>query len=318
MVEYSYRPATVLLYDPDPALRHNTRSALLNIGFGDVVAIEEYGEFIEKTSSREFDLVLADSRAVSGDPIEAIQKIRSHVIGNNPFVNVIVSLWDTAPGTVEKAINSGADDIISRPMSRTRILDRVVRLVSARKPFIVTSDYLGPDRRQVSRGYPQGAAMVVPNSLRAKVENRPEFAATPEAIQTAMKAVNDRKISIFTEQLLRLSSAILLLADETDIHGDREQVIRAMRQINEDLSSRIEGTEMTSVSNLCGGLNELLDNIRLSPQSLGAKEKELLKQIPYAIHKGCTEVQKSSTLAFDIRYISKELTDHQNRASVSI
>lgn len=317
MAEYSYQPATVLLYDPDPALRHNTRSALLNIGFGDVVAIEEYGEFIEKTSTREFDLVLADSRAVSGDTVEAVRLIRSHVVGSNPFVNVIVSLWDTAPETVENAINSGADDIISRPMSRTRILDRVVRLVSARKPFIVTADYLGPDRRQVPRGYPQGAAMVVPNSLRAKVENRPEFAATPESIQIAIKAVNDRKISIFTEQLLRLSSAILLLADATDTHSDRENVIRAMRQINNDLSSKLEGTAMTPVQNLCSGLNELLDNIALSPKPMVAKEKELLKQIPYAIHTGCKEIQKSATLAFDIRDLSKELSDHHHLANAS-
>lgn len=254
MVNYSYQPATVLLYDPDPALRHNTRSALLNIGFGDVVAIQEYGEFIEKTSTKEFDLVLADSRAIGGDPVEAVRKIRRNAIGNNPFVNVIVSLWDTAPETVTNAINSGADDIISRPMSRTHILERVVRLVRARKPFIVTPDYLGPDRRQVPRGYPQGSAMVVPNSLQAKIENRPEFAATPETIQAAIKAVNDRKISIFTEQLLRLSSAILLLSDANDGHGDRENVIQALRQINDRLSARINGTALTPVLSLCEGL----------------------------------------------------------------
>ncbi|MEH6544835.1 MAG: response regulator [Sneathiella sp.] len=311
MVNYSYQPATVLLYDPDPALRHNTRSALLNIGFGDVVAIQEYSEFIEKTSAKEFDLVLADSRAVGGDPVEAVRKIRRHAIGNNPFVNVIVSLWDTAPETVTNALNSGADDIISRPMSRTHILERVVRLVRERKPFIVTPDYLGPDRRQVPRGYPQGSAMVVPNSLQAKIENRPEFAATPETIEAAMKAVNDRKISIFTEQLIRLSSAILLLSDTNDSYGDRENVTQALRQINDRLASRISGTALTPVLSLCEGLSDLLENIRKSHKILDEQEKELLKQIPYAIHKGCKEVQRSASLAFDIRDLSADLQNHR-------
>lgn len=311
MTDYSYQPATVLLYDPDPALRHNTRSALLDIGFGDVVAIQEYSEFIEKTSTKDFDLVLADACAIGGDPVEAVRKIRHHAIGSNPFVNVIVSLWDTTPETVTNAINSGADDVISRPMSRTHILERVVRLVRARKPFIVTPDYLGPDRRQVPRGYPQGSAMVVPNSLQAKIENRPEFAATPETIQAALKAVNDRKISIFTEQLVRLSSAILLLSEANDGHDDRENVILALRQANERLSSRISGTALTPVLSLCEGLDDLLNNMGKSRKSLDEKEKELLKQIPYAIHKGCKEVQRSASLAFDIRDLSLELQGHR-------
>ncbi|USG61728.1 response regulator [Sneathiella marina] len=318
MVNNSYQPATVLLYDPDPALRHNTRSALLNIGFGDVVAIQEFNEFIEKTSTKDFDLVLADSRAVDGDPVEAVRKIRRHVIGKNPFVNVIVSLWNTTPETVTNAINSGADDVISRPMSRTHILERVGRLVRARKPFIVTPDYLGPDRRQVPRGYPQGSAMVVPNSLQAKIENRPEFAATPEAIQAAMNAVNDRKISIFTEQLIRLSSAILLLSDANDGQGDRENVIQALRQINDRLSARIKGTALTPVLSLCEGLNDLLDNIGKSGKILEEQEQELLKQIPYAIHKGCKEVQQSASLAFDIRDLSLELQSHRTLSRSSV
>lgn len=315
MAEENYHLATVLLFDPDPSLRQNTRSALLNIGFGDVVAVEEFGQFIDQVEQGSFDLVLADSRSFEGDTLEVVHQIRRAALGQNPFVNVIVSLWDTAPDIVGSVINSGVDDLISRPMSRSQIRQRVERLVRARKPFIVTTDYIGPDRRQVPRGYPEGSTMIVPNSLQAKVENKPEFDATPETIQATMQAVNGRKISLFTEQLMRLSSAIILLSSGFDEMDDRRGVARAMRDITDRLAQRIAGTQYAHVGALCDGLNDLLQTVERSTEVLSDQERELLQQIPLAINKACAEVQESASLIFDIRDISTKLLDRRPRKS---
>jgi DNA-binding response OmpR family regulator len=307
MTDGLYHLATVLLYDPDPSLRHNTRTALLNIGFGDVVAVEDFSIFLEKAATGNFDLVLADTRSPEENTLETIRDIRQNIMGKNTFVNIIVSLWDTSPDAVSNVINSGADDLISRPMSRSNILERVVRLVRARKPFIVTADYVGPDRRFVPRGYPEGSALVVPNSLQAKVENKPEFAATPESIQAAIKAVSDRKISIYTEQLLRLSSAIILLSGGFDERGDRQGVVQAMQQIAEQLEFYVKETKFAHVESLCSGLKDVLQNIENSQTALSDQQRELIIQIPFAIQKACKEVQESAALVFDIRDLSAQL-----------
>ena len=110
---------------------------------------------------------------------------------------------------MQSIIDSGADDLISRPMSAKQISERIGGLVRFRKPFIVTGSYIGPERRTIVRGLTAGSHMVVPNSLQAKVENRPDLDATPENISAALEAVNSRKISIYTEQFLRHSSQIL-------------------------------------------------------------------------------------------------------------
>ena len=193
-----------------------------------------------------------------------------------------------------------------------------MRLVQTRKPFVVTTDYIGPDRRLIPRSYPAGSAMVVPNSLLAKVENKPEFAATEEAIQLAMKAVNERKISIYTERLMHLSSAILLLAADSDEAGDRGEVVNTMHSINMRLVDRVRGTEHGHVSALCEGLNDLLKNIEGSKAPLKAQERELLSQIPFAIHKGCQEVHNSAALFFDIRDISVQLRNRKARTGPPI
>ncbi|MCF8466158.1 MAG: hypothetical protein K9G33_02030 [Sneathiella sp.] len=297
-------------------MRHNTRSALLNIGFGDVVACAEINDFLECANTGEFDLILAETGTPDANILEIVRRIRRHRIGSNPFVNVVLSLWNAAPEAVSDGINSGADDLISRPMSRTQIFERILRLVQARKPFVVTTDYIGPDRRLISRSYPVGSSLVVPNSLQAKVESKPELLATPEAINLAMKAVNERKISIYTEQLIRLSSAVLLLSGFDKVE-DREGVISAMRAINKRLAGRVEETALGHLSSLCGGLNDLLDNIGQSKESLKDRERELLMQIPLAIHKGCLEVHNSAALVFDIRDISAQLREKKSRIEFS-
>ncbi|TNE36469.1 MAG: response regulator [Alphaproteobacteria bacterium] len=303
----AYHSATVLLFDPEPAMRQNTRSGLLNFGFGEVVATTEPGEFFDKAASGEFDLILAETIAPGGNTLKVIRDIRQHAVGKNPFVNVILSLWKATPEIVGEVINSGADDVISRPMSRNQIFLRIGRLVEARKPFIVTADYIGPDRRQLGRGVGGAPAMIVPNSLRAKVENRPEYEATPEAVALAMAVINNRKISIYTEQILRLAAAVQLLSGNDGAPGDWRRAAALLAGMNRQLMQRVQGTELGHVTSLCEGLENLIRTFERSNGATRDQDKELLEQIPLAIHKACMEAQKSAALAFDIRNISAQI-----------
>ena len=292
MADPHFQAVRVLLFDPDPAMRHNTRSALLNAGFGDVVACADPVEFGDKA------------------------KIRSNRIGWDPFVNVVVSLWNSAPEVVDKVMKSGADDLITRPMSRSQIISRIERLVVSRKPFVVTADYVGPDRRLAIRAPSAMPAIIVPNSLKAKAENRPELSATPETIQLAMKVVKERKISIYTEQLMRLSSAVILLFGTTGSAKDRKAIIAAMRERNGALAEAVQGTKLEHVISLCDALSDLLRSIDIDGRPLSDKDRELLSQIPYAIHKACVEVHHTASLAFDIRDVTSQLRDRQSRQNV--
>ncbi len=311
MTDLRFKSASALLYDSEPSMRQNTRSALLNFGFGAVVACSDPHEFMELTKNGEFDLILAEMASPGASIHHIIRDIRSHTIGPDPFVNVILFLWNTAPDVVGEVINAGADDLITRPMSRTQMLTRLQRLVGARKPFIVTADYFGPDRRKVLRGMTSVPTMIVPNSLQAKVENRPELAATPEAVRWAVKAMKERKISIYTEQLVRLSSAVILLSGSSDSYGDRQDVVDVMQQRNKALVGFVEGTEHSHVVSLCQALDDLLKSIAKAKSPLKDKDRELLSQIPYAIQKGCADLHQTAGLAFDIRDISARVIDAQ-------
>ena len=307
MYDRRFQFASALLYDPQSSMRYNTRIALLNIGFGEVEAVTSLEELEERLEAGNYDLIVGDSRSNGGDTTGLVKKIRQHSVGKNPFVNVIVTLWDTSIEQVQAIIDSGTDDLLMRPMSSTNLNDRVQSLVHARKPFIVTGDYIGPERRQIVRGLSPVSHMVVPNSLQAKVENRPELDATPENVRAALQAVNDRKITIYTEHFLRSSSKIMSLTnDEADLK-ERENIVRSLQVMNNDLVRRIEGTEFSHILSLCDALDDLLMKIGGSRAMLSEQEKELLLQIPFAIHKGCKELRESADLAFDIQSVSRQL-----------
>ena len=66
-----------------------------------------------------------------------IAAIRHSEIGANPFIPVIATTWDPTPELVRKIIDSGADDLVVKPISVGHLLERVQSLVYKRKPFVV-------------------------------------------------------------------------------------------------------------------------------------------------------------------------------------
>ncbi len=68
-------------------------------------------------------------------------------------------------------VNSGADDLLLRPFSTTLLGQRIEAHVERRKGFVITTEYVGPDRRKE----PGGGAIDLfdpPNSLKMKAKEK--------------------------------------------------------------------------------------------------------------------------------------------------
>ncbi|MBK0572118.1 response regulator receiver protein, partial [Klebsiella pneumoniae] len=77
-----------------------------------------------------------------------IQDLRQGGQGFNPFIVIIVTAWEKSGALVSRVVNSGADDLLLRPFSTTLLGQRIETHVERRKGFVVTTDYVGPDRRK--------------------------------------------------------------------------------------------------------------------------------------------------------------------------
>ena len=141
MTALHFDKASVLVYDPVALNRHSTRNVLHTLGFRGIATAASYDEFVEQlNSSREVDLIFAEVTGVDGDICGLIQKLRHGEIGKNPFVVIIATAWMSASDLVKQVLLAGADDLVVRPFSTTRLMERVRTHIEARKGFVVTSD----------------------------------------------------------------------------------------------------------------------------------------------------------------------------------
>jgi CheY-like chemotaxis protein len=236
----SFADADALLFDPLEPNRASTQRALMVIGFGRIAVSADIGELPNVLSDRPFDLFVADITRHTERVCDLVRAIRDGQAGENPFLHVVLTAWKLEQDLVKRALNCGADDLITRPFAIDFLAARIRKHTEARKPFVVTSDYIGPDRRRTpERGTTE--IFEVPNLLLAKTGT-----AGPECGHSSVKAMNEsinaeraRKCAFkiaFTLQCLRQNNA-------SQIQDELDQLETAAK----DLLTRAQGQEKEPV-----------------------------------------------------------------------
>ncbi|HUJ02466.1 MAG TPA: hypothetical protein VLW75_02435, partial [Rhizomicrobium sp.] len=169
MAQLSFDNAETLIYDPVPGNRTATRAALFNLGFRRIETVATLDALGECIMHRPPDLALCEAQGVESELCGMIQSLRQGVSGYNPFVVIIVTAWENHDSLVRRVVNSGADDLLLRPFSPAVLGNRIRLHVERRKGFIITSDYVGPDRRRGPMRNWQADLFEPPNSLKMKV-----------------------------------------------------------------------------------------------------------------------------------------------------
>ncbi len=172
MSRLSYDTAETLIYDPVSANRNATRAALYTIGFRRIETVANLDSFLEAIRKRPPDLALCEAQGADSELCSAIQQLRQGTAGHNPFLIVIVTAWDKNNSLVRRVVNSGADDLILRPFSTAQLNTRILAQVERRKGFVITTDYVGPDRRNDPERASDIDLFVPPNSLKMKAKER--------------------------------------------------------------------------------------------------------------------------------------------------
>src|SRR5690606_33633149 len=185
----------VLLLDRDLAMRHLIRSAMIGIGFRHVVECRSVQEIPALVAQQPVDLMLLDLDTDTEQVCQAIRDIRNNRYGLNPFVVVMAMTWTPDRRIIGQTLDAGTDDVLAKPVSAAVLKERVRNLVLFRKDFVVTGDYIGPDRRQERRAAADDLpAIVVPNSLRHKATgDKHAIAETPQIVQ-AMRTVRAHRV----------------------------------------------------------------------------------------------------------------------------
>src|SRR5258707_1107960 len=96
----------------------------------------------QRLRNRAPDLLLGEVAGSENETCALVQSIRQGTLADNPFMVIIVTTWRRDGTIVGQVLNSGADDLVARPVSTTSLGERIRLLVERRKGFVVTMDYI--------------------------------------------------------------------------------------------------------------------------------------------------------------------------------
>lgn len=292
--------AEVLLFDPVPPNRSTTRTALNMIGFKQIFATSDFGEMQTNLRGRHFDVFVADITQDTAKLCDLVLAMRNGRTGANPFLHVVLMAWKLDDDLVKRALNCGADDLITRPYSVGFLTGRVKSLTEARKNFVVTIDYIGPDRRRdPARGGSNIQMFDVPNTLKLRTQPDVQLVRVegeiPNAIRDARAKINAERAKRNAFQLSVLCHFVQeALAAAQPLERDLDRLEATMK----DLLQRLETSINEAALKLCGQLDLSIVNAKGGENVAEHVNKiqELAVSLYEALHPGKTAADLKAEL----------------------
>ncbi len=239
----------ILIAAPDRLATDSLKTILRNAGFNSMGGVKSLGEIKIALDEEPPDLMICECSFPEGDPSGLIHALRHHEVGNNPFLPVIMVTGDPSPELVGKVVNSGADDLLIKPLSSAHLLKRIEGLVRGRKSFIVTSYYIGPERRKGKRSDATEAPRIeVPNTLREKASGKATSDTLQNLIDLTVAKINLQKLERYALQTGVLVEMILPAYEEGRIDDKLASDLDRLQYIAGDTARRLVCTPFDHIS----------------------------------------------------------------------
>lgn len=294
---------TLNIYIADEALemRRLIRTALNSLNN---VEYSEYKEFESLKNDLEFswpDLVLVDIDLAGGDVCELIRSIRYNEFGMNPFVPIVALTWATNRNSIRRIIDCGVDSVLIKPLSASAVVKYVDKLSRSRKSFVVTSSYIGPDRRVDPSKGKQIPLMEVPNTFQSKRNGEPvNVADLNNWIADELETVNTERLRSNAVEIRRLVQLILSDYKEGDVKDTTFEILDRIKTVASDLAERTKKGDFEHISGLCDNLVKVARSLATTRTDPPKKDLQLIKPLCDAILAGIDEENSSSDLAQEI------------------
>ena len=300
MDQYHFENVSLVLVDANRDIRSSVRASLRLEGFGEVRDTHKIARAKEWVEESPPDLLVADAHFFESESCGLFREIRHQFLGADPFVPIIAVAAPSLPPQMRKVIDTGVDHIVVKPVTISELLERIQALVEKRKPFVVTCDYIGPDRRKEPRPGEKAPLIDVPNALRAKAIRSPQLQSLRDDIRAATAEINRRKMERDAYQIAWLVSRIA----DGDPARRRSHLARLL-EITGDLERRLDGSSMDHVSELCRSLMQVAEKMS-QVQGPDGRDMKILRHSAAAIHAAFPDGGESAGIARDIaRSISR-------------
>jgi len=300
----AFAEADIVFADGERSVRQGLRQVLIDQGYR---SLRDYGtlEIVEEEIERTLpDLIVMDAMMDGGEAMALASRIRAGELGINPFVGIIITVWQPSEAVIRRVVSCGADDILVKPLSPKKLMDRINVVAYKRKPFVVTSSYIGPDRRTKLEKEREGQkipSIDVPNTLEAKARGRPlSMEALKEMIGEAMFEINEQRLKRHSYQIAFLVGEILPAFKANCVDDAAKKSIIRLSEVANEIGFRLKNSSFEHVSNMCQNLIQVTTAIRKDLRHPSSKDLDLLKPLSDAILIGFNPDRNAAAMAGEI------------------
>jgi DNA-binding NarL/FixJ family response regulator len=290
-----------MLADPRAHVRSALKVALTHAGLnniGQASSTAAVRENLEQSAGP--DILICDMGLDDGEICKIVSGLRHHDIGRNPFLCVIGMTWQPEAQEVTRMLGCGIDHLILAPVSPQKVMERITSLIHNRPGFVVTADYVGPDRRMRLRGGIEPGLVEVPNSLRLKTIETWNQHQFETELKGAIGTVNSKKIDRQAEIIANLSKSIATQCEEKNGPAVVRPLIQQLSGLVVEMDRRAQEYGFSHVSELCRACVRVVNELEESHAAPNPKDMELLTHLGIAIHAALSEEDQTQRIAHDI------------------
>ncbi len=283
MERQNFKNVRLIIGEPSHEVRMGLKSVLSTKGFehGNMQDTGKVSVIRDAVVNNQAELIVCDARLKDGDLDNLIHQVRHHEVGTNPFVNLITLIPTADKKTINKSMDSGTDAILVKPISPGKVVERINHMIHERKPFVVTTDYIGPNRRQKHRPGTQKIPLIeVPNPLKAKVEGEPDEDKLRAEIDAVAEVLNEQKIERHAYQIVYLVERLNLAYAEIPIDESAvADFVDRLRSVSNDISCRVDASSYTNWKELCLSLVDVVGCIEEAHMNPTGKDLDNLQKV---------------------------------------
>ncbi len=247
----SYR---ILLVDSDIELSNVLKAMLVEMGFIDVRSCRSGKEAINLLSNSSFDFLITEWNIQHIEGLELLKYLRRDPSSPNPTLPVIMLTGRAELDDVFLARNYGINEYVVKPFTARSIYSRLERIIEHPRGFVVSKNFVGPDRRANSKP-PEGVSerrvritpqKPRPNNIAQELlegEENPQFWLPDFSLKA--KIGNNAKLSDFvTAKVINNAQFAIDAITHDSLQWIRDN-LRELKLLNEVMLNSVELEDIT-------------------------------------------------------------------------
>lgn len=302
MTKKQFEGSRVVVIDPNREVRHAICEGLRARGFSHVDGTGALAELEDLLGNHLVDLVIGDAEFDEEGFSKITKTVRQGEHGPNPYLIAMASVGNPTEENFKQVVAAGTDNVLVKPLSVKMLIDRITTIVHKRKSFVVSTDYIGPDRRLRPRQQVCLPLLDVPNTLKERFDGTFDKDRILEEIAKANEQVNLQRTTQNAVLINEIVRQVVPHFESGDVDDGVLLHLTHLRRAAKDSAKRVTEHKDKHVARLCKSLVPVTQKLINDYQSPDSKDLKLLKDL-------ATSIYMANKTDHRIEELTQEITD---------